>query len=119
MNGVLTHQIADVSEALFSSIVLLVYMLVMDWRLTGILMLSNVLPLGTMGVIGWYEEKKTREMLELKARMGHVAEEQLAGVRTVKSLGHEETAKRRYGAAALLVYSLRRQMTFVVGTLEG
>lgn len=68
IQNVLVHQTADLAEGLTVTIILLVYMMVREWRLTLVLVASTVAPLAVQGVVGWYTEKKTEVLMRQQGK---------------------------------------------------
>jgi hypothetical protein len=82
IQNVLVHQTADLAEGIAVTIILLLYMLVREWRLTLVLVGSTVVPMGVNAVIGWIAEKKTEILMIQQAAQSTVA------VSSVLSPGH-------------------------------
>ena len=68
IQNVLVHQTADLAEGLTVTIILLVYMMVREWRLTLVLVASTVAPLAVQGVVGWSTEKKTEVLMRQQGK---------------------------------------------------
>ena len=68
IQNVLVHQTADLAEGLTVTIILLVYMMVREWRLTLVLVASTVAPLAVQGVVGWITEKKTEVLMRQQGK---------------------------------------------------
>ncbi len=73
IQNVLVHQTADLAEGLAVTIILLLYMLVREWRLTLLLVASTVVPMGVNAVIGCIAEKKTEILMVQQAAQSTVA----------------------------------------------
>jgi len=87
----------------------LVFMLLTSWRLT-LLMLAIVPPLALGAVwMGRFVEGLSRRAQDALAASGRVAEETLAGIRTVRSFTGEEREGRRYGEAVMRTFELARR----------
>ena len=119
IQNVLVQQSADLAEGVSVTAILLVYMLVREWRLTLILVVGTAVPLLLQGLIGWIAEKKTEELMMQEGAQGQAAEEQIGEVRTVKSLGHEDAAKQIYSRRARAAFRTRVRLTLVITPLEG
>ena len=68
IQNVLVYQTADLAEGLTVTIILLVYMMVREWRLTLVLVASTVAPLAVQGVVGWITEKKTEVLMRQQGK---------------------------------------------------
>ena len=73
IQNVLVHQTADLAEGIAVTVILLLYMLVREWRLTVVLVTSTVVPMGVNAVIGWIAEKKTELLMAQQAAQSTVA----------------------------------------------
>ena len=146
IQNVLVHQTADLAEGIAVTVILLLYMLVREWRLTLVLVASTVVPMGVNAVIGWIAERKTELLMAQQAAQSTVAvsallrtpsscacvrtrmsmstvvlpqEEQIGEVRTVKSLGHEDYAKELYKQRADATFKTQVRLTILLAPLEG
>ena len=87
----------------------LVFMLLTSWTLT-LLTLVIVPPLALGAVwMGRFVEKLSGRAQDALATSGRVAEETLAGIRTVRSFTGEEREGHRYGEAVMKTFDLGRQ----------
>ncbi|MBI5368918.1 MAG: ABC transporter ATP-binding protein [Planctomycetes bacterium] len=118
----LTEQIPSGVEAAFSFVGTLVILLILHTKLT-LVALAVVPPIVLAAV--WYGsrlERYSREVQDALAATATVAEEALAGVRTVQSFGREVEEAQRYGARVgeLLRLALRnaRAVGGFVGILQ-
>jgi len=85
-------------------------------RLT-VLMLA-VVPAVAVGAVvyGWRIRRLSREAQDALAKAGEVAEESIAGIRTVRSFDAEEREAGRYAAAVERVFQLARRRAVAGGT---
>jgi len=97
----------------------LVFMLLTSWKLT-LLMLVIVPPLALGAVwMGRFVEKLSGRAQDALASAGRVAEEALAGIRTVRAFTGEEREGRRYGEAVMRTFELARLSNRGVAWLAG
>jgi ATP-binding cassette subfamily B protein len=61
----------------------------------------------------------SRDVQDRLARAGEVAEETIAGIRTVRSFAREEQEVRRYGAAVMEAFDSARRRTFSIALFSG
>ncbi len=114
LQSTLTGQIPDGIQALFSFIGTLIILLVLHTKLT-LIALAVVPPVVLIAV--WYGsklEKLSTEVQDRLAETSSVAEEVLAGVRTVQAFDRQEHERGRYGTriAELLKLQFRNASTF-------
>ena len=87
----------------------MVFMLLISWQLT-LLMLAIVPPLALGAVwMGRFVAKLSWRAQDALAGSGRVAEEALAGIRTVRAFTGEEREGRRYASAVLQTFELGRK----------
>jgi len=85
-------------------------------RLTA-LMLAVVPPVAVGAVVyGWRIRRLSREAQDALASAGEIAEESIAGIRTVRSFDAEERASGRYAEAVARVYGLARHRAVAGGS---
>lgn len=94
-------------------------LLVMNWRLT--LVMLTVVPLvaGSAGVYGRLLRTVSTQVQDALARSSEVAEETLAGLRTVRAFAREEQEVSRYGAAVDESFALAKRRAALGATFVG
>ena len=94
-------------------------LVVMNWRLT--LVMLTVVPLvaGSAGVYGRLLRTVSTQVQDALARSSEVAEETLAGLRTVRAFAREEQEVARYGAAVDESFALAKRRAVLGATFVG
>ena len=97
----------------------IVVLLVTNWRLTLVMLAVVPLVAGSAGVYGKLLRKVSTQVQDALARSSEVAEETLAGLRTVRAFAREELEVERYGAAVDESFRLARYRARLGATFAG
>lgn len=90
-----------------------------SWRLTLVMLAVVPLVAGGAGIYGRLIRQVSRDFQDALARATAVAEETLAGVRTVRSFAREQTETERYGAAVEQTWELGRRRARYISIFQG
>ena len=91
----------------------------LSWRLTLVMMAVVPIVAVAAGVYGRMLRKVARRVQDALARASEVAEETLAGIRTVRTFDSEAAEVRRYGAAVDESYQLAKHRARLVAVFLG
>lgn len=96
-----------------------IIMLTISWRLT--LVMLALVPVAVIGalVYGRIVKRLSREVQDAQAKSTEVAEETLAGIRTVRAFAREAVESDRYGERVEAAYTLARERARVAAWFGG
>jgi len=115
LQGAVSSTISMTLRNLASALGGVAFLFVTSARLAAV-MLAVVPPVAVGAVVyGWRIRRLSRQAQDALASAGEIAEESIAGIRTVRSFDAEERAAGRYGAAVERVYALARRRAVAGG----
>jgi ABC-type multidrug transport system fused ATPase/permease subunit len=95
-----TGRVGEVVESVCTGLGLLAYMLVQSPFIGLILLGGSMVPLLLLVLNGCWVERYERKVLELRGAQASLAQERLAGIATIRSLGREDDTKALYATRA-------------------
>ncbi|XP_062502331.1 ABC transporter B family member 1-like isoform X2 [Corticium candelabrum] len=97
----------------------LVFMFVLSWKLT--LVLLAVVPIVSIGAViyGNYIKKLRKQFQDLLAEAGTVAEESISSIRTVRSFSNEEKSMDNYNDGIDKSYHVGKKSALAIGIFNG
>lgn len=111
----MTTQLAQAFRGLFQFFIVLVYLLINDLQLTGIFLGSAMVPLVVLGMTLGIISNISKKSAEVSNVQGGLAQEFLAGIRTVVSFAMQDEMKEKYDVAAWISNKVGVRLVVVQG----
>jgi len=99
VRGGLTSQLASAVKGLVTFVGVLIYLMVLDWKLTLVFFGAALVPLASLAVNMVWVGRLTKRKTEAQGVQGAIANEMLSGSRTVISFSIEYKAQLKYNLA--------------------